>query len=123
MNTADSRHERAAKIAAGLKKHSYQQSIQEIFHEFSTGTEGLDAHKTKQLLTVYGSNEIVSTRRAQPLKIFLNQFSSPLIWILIAAVFLSFFLGDSIESAIILVIISVMTIIGFVQEYNAEKAI
>ena len=123
MNSADSRHERAAKIAAGLKRPAYQQSIQEIFHDYSTGLQGIDAHKASHLLTVYGRNEIASASRAQPLKIFFNQFSSPLIWILVAAIFISLFLGDPVETIIIVGIICIMTSMGFMQEYKAEKAI
>jgi len=59
----------------------------------------------------------------QDIVLFLSQFKSPLVWILLAAVMLSFFLGDNINSYIILVILSLSGFLGFWQERKAGDAV
>ncbi len=57
------------------------------------------------------------------LKIFLKQFNSPLIYILIISSAISFYLKEYIDAAIILVVIMINSIIGFIQEIRADEAL
>ncbi len=91
---------------------------------------GLNNLEAKKRLKKYGKNEIRKKTQATPLKIFLSQFTSPLILILIGAAILSWAIGflpnqDSnlIDTVLILVIVFASGISGFFQDYKAEKTI
>jgi len=79
-------------------------------------------------LKKYGLNEIKEPARANPLKIFLVQFTSPLVLLLIAAACLSLAVGyyrhtGYFDSVLILLIVFVSGLAGFFQNYKAEKAV
>lgn len=74
-------------------------------------------------LTEYGPNVLTETSSHSPITIFINQFKNILVLMLIAATGLSFVLGDRIDGLLILTILLLNAILGFVQEYKAEKAL
>ncbi len=84
---------------------------------------GLSDHEAKKRFIKYGSNEIVDRPRTTPLQIFLTQFTSLLIILLMAAAVASLFFGDLLDGIFILLIVILNGILGFIQEYKAEKAI
>ncbi len=79
--------------------------------------------EAQKRLTKYGSNLLKPKKRSDTLTLLLTQFKSPLILILIFAGALSFFLGDSVNSAIILTIILISSLLGFWQERGAANAV
>ncbi len=86
--------------------------------------EGLDTGKAESLLSKYGKNEIEEKKGRSPFKIFLSQFNDFMIWILIAAAFISGIIIKEITDAIVILIILIInSVLGFVQEYRAEKAL
>jgi Ca2+-transporting ATPase len=98
--------------------------LKELFKEFDTSTDGLTDAQAKKSLEKYGPNEIKEKKRLSPIKIFLNQFNNFLIYILFAALALSIILGDEkVESLAIGVVLLIIGLAGFIQEYKAEKAI
>ena len=101
--------------------HAYP--IKNALSELNTSEKGLAEEEAKNRLATYGPNEIKEGAKVSPLKIFLSQFRSIVIWILIGATLLSAFLKEYIDAIVILVILVLIAIIGFVQEYRAEKAI
>src|SRR3989344_6262567 len=85
---------------------------------------GLTEKEAKKKLEQYGLNEIKETSLASPLKILLRQIKNNLvIYLLVIAVIISFFVGKSITAYTILVVIIVVITTGFIQEYRAEKVI
>ncbi len=89
---------------------------------------GLTFQEAKRRLKKYGSNVIKREEKVNPLKIFLSQFSSPLILLLIATAILSLFInyiqGESFfDSILILIIVFAAGIAGFIQDYKAEKTV
>ena len=84
---------------------------------------GLSGKEVQKLLEKYGHNEIVDRPRQTPLQIFLLQFTSILVVLLILASIASLFLGDVLDGVFILLIVILNGILGFVQEFKAEKAI
>ncbi len=84
---------------------------------------GLSDKQAQKLLTQYGFNEIVCKPRQTPLQIFLTQFTSLLVVLLIIASVASLFLGDLLDGIFILLIVILNGILGFIQEYKAEKTI
>ncbi|NSW56279.1 MAG: cation-translocating P-type ATPase [Armatimonadetes bacterium] len=84
--------------------------------------EGLSAAEAEKRLQEYGPNELVERGRRSPLLILAEQFTSPLVVVLIVAAALSAVIhgiGDAIVIGIILVLNGV---IGFVQEYRADQS-
>ncbi|MFH1802069.1 MAG: cation-transporting P-type ATPase [archaeon] len=90
---------------------------------------GLTTNEAKKLLEKHGKNEIQRTKKAQPLKIFLAQFTSPLIIILILAAIVSYALSalsedsSGADAILILLIVILSGLFGFFQDYKAEKTI
>jgi len=70
-----------------------------------------------------GPNELKEAKPISPLAIFFGQFKSLIIWILIAAGVLSGALGEVVDAIAILAIVVLNAVIGFYQEFNAEKSI
>ncbi len=70
----------------------------------------------------YGSNELVDRGIKSPWKILFEQLSGLMIIILIIAAAISMLLGETIDAIAILVIVVLNAILGFSQEYRAEKA-
>ncbi len=101
----------------------HARKVDDIFREFSTSPTGLKSEEAEKRLKEYGPNELKEEKKLSPLKILLEQFNSFIVWILIAAVAISMFLGDYIEGAVIIIILIMNALIGFFQEYRAEKAI
>lgn len=94
-----------------------------VLEHLSSKTEGLSEGEAQQRLIRYGPNEIRLARRVSPIKIFLSQFNSFIVYILIAAVVISFVLRETVDAAVIICILIVNAVLGFFQEYRAEKAI
>ena len=89
----------------------------------SDAKTGLSEQEARKRLAKYGSNRIEAARKEHWYWIFLRQFADLLIWILMAAAAISFFIGEIGDAITILAIVILNGIMGFVQEYKAEKAI
>lgn len=84
---------------------------------------GLSSIQAEKLLTQFGYNEIVAKPRQTLFQIFLSQFTSVLVVMLIIASIASLFLGDLLDGIFILLIVIINGTLGFIQEYKAEKTI
>ncbi len=96
---------------------------EELYKEFATGPNGLSEFEAKKRLEKYGLNQLEEKEKISPLKIFISQFASPIVWILLAAVAISLFVGEDLDAIVIGIILVLNAVLGFVQEYKAEKAI
>jgi len=94
-----------------------------VYTELSASPQGLTSDEAARRLTLYGPNELQATTRISPWTILLNQFKNILIIILLIATGLSILLGHGIESIAIIVIVLFAVLLGFIQEYRAERAI
>ena len=101
----------------------YFKELKEIFKELKTSEKGLSQEEAEKRLSKYGPNEIKEGKKISPWEIFLGQFKSVVIWILIVGTIISAFLKEYVDAIVILVIIVLIAILGFVQEYRAERAI
>lgn len=96
---------------------------QDLLQKLDTTADGLTSPAAEQRLASHGPNELVRKKR-QPLWLrFLRQFKDFMILVLIAAAIIAGVMGDITDTVIILVIVIINAVIGFVQEYRAEKAI
>lgn len=85
--------------------------------------KGLSSHEVNQLLALHGRNEITTRKNFSPIILFLSQFPTFLNGILFLAAVFSFVIADILDVVFILAIIFLNGIVGFVQEYNAEKSL
>lgn len=99
-------------------------SRDEVLQRLGVSADGLSTEEASKLLATHGPNVLLKqTKPLRPWAIFFAQFNSILIWILIAASVVSGFLGDAIDAVIILAIVFLNAIVGFYQEFSAEKSI
>lgn len=102
----------------------YQKSVEESIKQLNSNKElWLTPTQWKKNQEKFGKNILTQHKKINPRKVLLNQFRSFLIGILIIAAIISFFVGEHIEAIVIGIIILLNAILGFTQEYNAEKAI
>jgi len=94
----------------------------EALQILSSRYSGLTVTESEERLARFGVNELKSAKKISPWKLFLEQFKSILIIILLFAVVLSAVIGEPIDAIIIGVIILFACGLGFIQEYRAEKA-
>src|SRR5690242_13335855 len=99
-------------------------SEEQLKHELQSDSDiGLSTPEARQRLTTVGPNELPEAARPSPLKIFLRQISSLIIWVLIGAAAMSGLLEDWIDAGAILAIVLLNAILGFVQEFRAEQSL
>jgi len=85
--------------------------------------KGLNHQEAKERLKTYGPNAIKEQSRRGPVRMFFGQFADFMIIVLIMACIVSGLIGDLTDTIAISVIIVLNAIIGFIQEYRAEKAV
>jgi Ca2+-transporting ATPase len=84
---------------------------------------GLSSAEAERRLSVVGPNAIEDKGRTHPLRLIWDQVSAVMVLILIAAAGLSLALGKLLEAGAIAIIVVLFTMLGFVQEHRAERAI
>src|SRR3972149_3882672 len=101
----------------------YHLNADEVLSQFNSNADrGLSKAEASRRLMEHGPNELQAARRISPWAILFEQFKNILVLILLIAVVLSAFLGHSIEAIAIAVILLFAVLLGFVQEYRAERA-
>ncbi|HKX53594.1 MAG TPA: cation-translocating P-type ATPase [Nitrosospira sp.] len=84
--------------------------------------EGLTDEEAASRLIRYGQNKLREGKPVSPLAIFIRQFKSVVIWVLIGAAIISIALNELTDGIAIIAIVVLNALIGFFQEYRAEKA-
>jgi Ca2+-transporting ATPase len=98
--------------------------IQESLSKLNSDQQnGLSKSDVSARLAEYGANELVERGGRKPLQILWEQLTATMVLILIAAAVAAGLLGDTKNSIAILSIVALYAILGFTQEYRAEKAI
>jgi calcium-translocating P-type ATPase len=100
----------------------YKREVGDVFKTLQTSEGGLDSSQAQSRLNEYGPNIIEEAKTAGKLEIFLNQFKNPLIYILIIAAAVTFFLKDYVDMGVILAAVLLNALVGFVQEYKAGES-
>lgn len=94
-----------------------------VLSHLSSARRGLSEVEVDHRLTLYGPNELQAVDRVSPWAVLLGQFKNVLIIILLIATAISAFVGHGVEAIAIGVIVLFAVVLGFVQEYRAERAI
>ena len=85
-------------------------------------SNGIGESFAQERLKSIGKNSLESRAQITPLRLFLNQFKSPIVLILVFATIISAFVQDWTDAVIILAIVMGSAVLSFVQEYNASNA-
>ncbi|KAF5417949.1 MAG: Potassium-transporting ATPase ATP-binding subunit [Candidatus Methanophagaceae archaeon] len=104
------------------EKRGYQLSVEQVFETLESGSAGLSSSESKARLEIYGYNELKFKKRSSLIR-FLMQFHSALIYILLAAAFVTAILDMWMDTWVILAVVLANTIIGFIQEGKAESSV
>ncbi|HPX78181.1 MAG TPA: cation-transporting P-type ATPase, partial [Methanobacterium sp.] len=97
-------------------------SIEETLKKLNSDINGLTSSQAQENLSKYGKNELVEEEKPGPIKLFLGQFMDILILILIIAAVAAYFVGDTLDAIVILIVVLINATVGFIQEFRAEKA-
>ena len=101
----------------------YQFEIEEVFKKLSSSHDGLSDSEARHRISNYGQNKLAEQEKISKLKILIHQFISPLIYILLIASVVTFLLAEYVDMAVILTVVIVNAVIGYLQEYKAEKSV
>jgi Ca2+-transporting ATPase len=96
---------------------------QEVLKEKKSSQNGLSSEEAKNRIDELGFNQLQKEKPLGAIKILLSQLKSPLVYILIIAGAISFFLGEKTDTYVIFGAVFINTIIGFIQENKANKAL
>ncbi|MDD1720679.1 MAG: HAD-IC family P-type ATPase, partial [Euryarchaeota archaeon] len=107
-----------------LKAQDWQEtSVDEALTLLQSDSGGLATSEAERRLRFVGPNSLPEEPRPSRLLVFLRQFNSPLIYILLIASVISFAVASVIDAAIILIIVIANAIIGYTQENKAENVL
>src|SRR3990167_3410842 len=96
----------------------------EVVKNLGTNTDtGLNLTEVEDRLRKYGHNQLEEKEGVSPIMLFLRQFNDFIVWVLIAAAIVSGFMGELVDALAIIAIVIINAIIGFIQEYRAEKSL
>ncbi|MDD3735484.1 MAG: HAD-IC family P-type ATPase, partial [Candidatus Pacebacteria bacterium] len=98
-------------------------SIEETFEKLKTSKSGLSQEEVERRLLKYGKNKLPEEKSLSTLKIFFDQFRSPLVYILIIAGVITLFLKEYTDSIVIFSAIFLDIIVGFFQENKASQTL
>ncbi|WP_372639049.1 cation-transporting P-type ATPase, partial [Fodinibius sp.] len=100
----------------------YSLTGEDVSQKLKTNTNtGLSEEEVKRRLAFFGPNEIEVETGLTRWQILLHQFKDPLIYILLAAAFVTFVLQDYIDSGVITTVVLLNALIGYIQESKAQK--
>lgn len=101
----------------------YNLTAKETLKKLETTTEGLSKQESEKRIKKYGKNELIVEIKSPAWLMFLSQFKEVLVLVLIVAGIISFAIGSFRDGIVMFVIVILNAIIGFIQEYKAEKII
>lgn len=98
-------------------------SIEAVLEKLGTNKKGMTSVDANASLKYYGHNKLKEKKRRTSLIIFYEQFKSILVLLLVFATIISLYLGLYLDASVIAIILISNALLGFYQEYKAEKAI
>src|SRR4030042_5634781 len=103
----------------------HTKSVEDVVKALDTDIKtGISEKESIERIKKYGYNELEEKKGRTPFRIFISQFNDFMIWILIAAAFISGIIIREITDAIVILIILIInSVMGFIQEFRAEKAL
>lgn len=102
----------------------WRSEIPDIVSDLQTNLDkGLSAQQITQKQQQFGPNQLTETKGPSPIEMFIEQFKDFIIWVLIGAAIVSGLLKEWVDAIAIIAIVIINAILGFIQEYRAEKSL
>lgn len=98
-------------------------AIAEVFKKLENSKSGLSGHEAKKRLDKYGLNVLAKEDKFSAFGLFLSQFKSSLVYVLVIAGFISLFFGEFIDAYVIFAAVLLNVVVGFIQENKANKSL
>src|SRR5688572_9796559 len=97
-------------------------TVENASAELGSSSAGLSTQEAEERLKRTGPNELIEKKKRPVWLMFLLEFKDIMILILIIAAIISAAVGDMKDAIVILFIVIINAVVGFIQEYRAEKA-
>ena len=101
----------------------YRKSANEVIENLGSSMQGLSEKESQTRISTYGLNELQGKKHSRLFSIIIDQFKDFLVMLLIVAAIISLILGHLIEVIVISIMIILTVVLGFFQEYKAEKSL
>jgi Ca2+-transporting ATPase len=106
-----------------IPEKAYAQEVEKLCEQLEVDAgQGLTDQSARRRLEEYGPNRLKKQKSKSLLRIFLEQFLNPIIYVLIAATVLAFAFGENIEGIAVVVVILITALIGFFMEWKANRS-
>ena len=112
----------AIEIPAELETHPHAQTAETILTGLRSSPHGLDLNEANRRLQQFGPNTLPRAKQPGLIKIFLLQFASPLIYILLGAAIFSMAIQEWSDATFITIVLLLNAVIGAFQERSAQRA-
>ncbi len=106
-----------------MRRPWHAMTVEEVLNELKTSLKGLSSREASARLQEYGPNELEETKKRGVLEVFVDQFKSVLVALLVFAAVFSVLIREYVDAAAIGAILIVNSILGTIQEYRAERAL
>ncbi len=107
----------------GIPSAYWSLATEQLFSALGAAGEGLSSDEAGERLKRFGPNALKARPRMTALRLFLSQFRSPLILILIGAAVVSAVVGEWTDAVLVVAVVLGSTVLGFAQEYRAGNAV
>ncbi|MDH4943865.1 HAD-IC family P-type ATPase [Sulfurimonas sp. C5] len=105
------------------KNQWHSMDINAVYASIESNEKGLSSIEAQSRLQLHGLNKLQEEKKQSALMRFILQFHNVLIYVLIFAAILTFFLGHTTDSIVIISVVLINAIIGFIQEHGAQNAL
>ncbi|RMF91081.1 MAG: calcium-transporting P-type ATPase, PMR1-type [Methanobacteriota archaeon] len=106
-----------------ITQNAFLRDVDVILETLKTSEKGLDAHEVLLRQERCGKNVLQEAEKVSWMRLFLEKFTEPLIVLLIISAAISFAIGEVADAVGIAVAVSLVSILGFIQEYRSEKSV
>ena len=111
------------KMTKQRQKTWHTTDLADIYYQFKTNDKGLTNQEAQRRLAENGKNELKQKKKKTIIRMFLEQFTDPMVIVLLIAAVLSVVLGEVLEAIVILAIVVLNAVISVIQEKKAATAL
>ncbi|MBT6690900.1 HAD-IC family P-type ATPase [Candidatus Parcubacteria bacterium] len=98
-------------------------SSTQVLKKLNATKKGLSTKEVEKRLGKLGSNELAKAEKFSLWRLFIGQFKSALVYVLLVAGIISIFFGETIDVYVILAAVMLNVVVGFIQEYKANQSL
>ncbi len=123
VDDSDTRAAGARQSVDGRSEEWYRQSIDEVFDALGVDDSGLSDDEARRRREEHGPNRLREQTTVSAWRILLDQFTSPLVYVLVGALVVTIAVESYADAIVVAVVLVLNSTIGFLQEYRAETAV